>query len=172
MADEEARDQNFCEQIKTSPQKQSLPSTSHLIFSPSASCRYIREAMGVRWGGCLLWVKWRTMSWWRGGATWGESTSCGCLNIISISKIHLFRWNLHILSTRMSPMCCAKRIYAAAFFGWEIHQWSEASDMVEMLWCFVSEWWNKKWDREKWVLSWSVDGFLTFFLFIWALTER
>jgi hypothetical protein len=66
----------FREQIKTSPQKQSLPSTSHLIFLSSASRRCIRQAVGVGLGGGWPWFKWQTMPWWRGGATRGESMSC------------------------------------------------------------------------------------------------
>jgi hypothetical protein len=103
--------------------KKSLPSTSHLIFLSTTSCRCIREATGSdqvevgqgEGGG----------RWHDGGEGQHEVSPCLVFSksLVSISKIHIFRWNLRILSTRMSPTWCAKRIYAVAIFGWEIRRW-------------------------------------------------
>jgi hypothetical protein len=61
-------------------------------------------------GGGWLWRRWRSMPWWRGGATRGESMFVFSKSLVSISKIPEFSWNLPMLSTRMLPTWCAKRI--------------------------------------------------------------
>jgi hypothetical protein len=86
MAVDEVRDQNFLWTNQNITPKTSLPWTSHLIFSSSANRRCIRQAAGVGSGGGWPWGRWRTMPWWRGGATRGESTSCGCLNFSFVLK--------------------------------------------------------------------------------------
>ena len=90
--------------------KTNLPSTSHLLFSSATSRRCIREATVVGSGGGRPWGRWRSMPWWRGGATRGESMFCVSKSLVSYSKIVEFRWNLRLLSTTMSPTWCAKRI--------------------------------------------------------------
>jgi hypothetical protein len=117
MKDEEVSDQNFREQIKTSPPKQACHQHLTLFFHPPPAVDIYERPQGSDWvevdrgeggGRC------------HGGEEGQQEVSPHLVfakSLVSISKIHVLPSNLRILLPRMLATCSAKRIYAAAFFG-------------------------------------------------------
>jgi hypothetical protein len=134
--DEEVWNRIFCELIKASPQNHWCNRHLTLFFHPPPAFDVyerprgsdrVEVGHGEGGGRCH-----------DAGEGQHEVSPCrmSAKSLVSYSKIHELRWNLPMLSTRMSPTWCAKWIYIKLSFGREIRRWLEASDMVEMLWCF------------------------------------